>query len=306
MPQPSYPVFDVQPKWVLESEALGSKQKFWYQANDKEPEWLFKYPQENTGQHWAEKIAAEVAAKLGVLHARVELAVFQGACGSATQSFARRGRMHADRTLFHGNQILAGQVLEYDPTKKFQQSDHTLGNILAAIDKAFLVQGIAIKSKALFASYIVLDAVIGNTDRHHENWGILVKQVQERWEGILAPTFDHASSLGRELLDVADGPCRERFLRERRVGAYSEKAHGGIFWSSSDRRGVSPIELVRRAAELFPEMLKPALERLERLDRQSIKAIIDRVPADWMTLLARQFAAELMCYNLEELRKIQL
>ena len=58
MPAP-FPVIEIQPKWVLEPEALGSKEKFWYRQTDKEARWLFKYPQTNTGQHWAEKIAAE-------------------------------------------------------------------------------------------------------------------------------------------------------------------------------------------------------------------------------------------------------
>lgn len=301
MTQPSYPILDVQAKWVLEPEALGSKEKFWYRANDKGPEWLFKYPQENTGQHWAEKIAAEVAASLGILHARVELAIFQGARGSSAESFTRRGR-----SLFHGNQILAGRVLGYDPMKAFRQSDHTLTNIFAAMDSAFITPWSALKAKVMFAGYLVLDALIGNTDRHHENWGVLIKQVGDQWEGILAPTFDHASSLGRELVDASEGTCRERFLREKRVGAYAERARGAIFWEKSDVRGLSPIELVRKAAALNPDMFKPALARLERFGQQTIEDTIDRVPTNWMTPQARQFAAELMCYNLEELRKIQL
>jgi len=63
--------------WVLESEAMGSKDKFWYRDGDG-PDWLFKFPQPNTGQHWSEKIAAAVADGLNILHAQVELAVFQG------------------------------------------------------------------------------------------------------------------------------------------------------------------------------------------------------------------------------------
>lgn len=300
MPQSPYSVFEIQPEWVLEPEALGSKEKFWYRAKDDEPEWLFKFPQPNTGQHWSEKIAAEVAASLRILHGQVELAVFQGARGSATESFARRGR-----SLFHGNQILAGRVLGYDPIKAFRQSDHTLTNIFTAIDRTFLMGGMAHKAKAIFSGFLVLDALIGNTDRHHENWGILIKRVGDDWEGILAPTFDHASSLGRELVDTGEGKCRERLLREGRVSDYAEKAHGAIFWDKADKRGLSPLELVRRAATLHPDLFKPALASLEVLDRSRMEAIIGRVPDNWMTPLAREFAVMLMCYNYEQLRKIR-
>ena len=49
MPESPYSVFEIQPEWVLESEALGSKEKFWYRAKPGEAEWLFKFPQPNTG-----------------------------------------------------------------------------------------------------------------------------------------------------------------------------------------------------------------------------------------------------------------
>lgn len=56
--------------------------------------------------------------------------------------------------------------------------------------------------------------MIGNVDRHHENWGILRKRVDGEWYGRLAPTFDHASSLGRELVDTGANKSRERYLNE--------------------------------------------------------------------------------------------
>lgn len=299
MPESPYSMLEIQPEWVLEAEGMGSKEKFWYRARDGEPEWLFKFPQPNTGQHWAEKIAAEVAAGLDILHARVELAVFQSTRGSATETFARDGR-----NLFHGNQMLAGKVLGYDPAKQFRQSDHTLENILKAIERTFTSPEGAHKAKVRMAEYIVLDAAIGNTDRHHENWGILRKRVGDRWQGMVAPTFDHASSLGRELIDVSEGKCRQRILKERRIGAYAEKAPGAIFWEKADKRGLSPLELVRRAAPVHPDLFRPALARLERLNRPKLAAIIARVPEGWMSPLAREFAVELMCYNFAELRKV--
>ncbi len=237
-----YPVIEIHPDWVLEEEAMGSKEKFWFREDDG-PDWLFKFPQANTGQHWAEKITAEVADALDILHAPVKLALFQGVQGSATESFARDGR-----ELFHGNQVLAGQLLDYDPGKQFRQSDHTLDNIFAALDRVFSSLDAARWAKERLADYLVLDALIGNTDRHHENWGILRKRTPSGWTGMVAPTFDHASSLGRELLDDGTGKCRRRILEEGRLPRYAEKAPGAIYWNSSDRKGISPLDLVRRAS----------------------------------------------------------
>jgi hypothetical protein len=65
-------------------------------------------------------------------------------------------------------------------------------------------------------------------ERRLENWGMLRRRVGERWKSFLAPSFDHASSLGRELADHGPGKTREQFLAEDRISNYAEKARGGI------------------------------------------------------------------------------
>ena len=35
-------------------------------------------------------------------------------------------------------------------------------------------------------------------------------------------------------------------------------------------------------------------------------SILDRVPGDWMSALARDFVVAFVCYNIQELRKIKL
>lgn len=127
-----FPILNVFSEWISDIEALGSKRKFWYRDAEDGSEWLFKFPQEGTGQHWAEKIAAEVAKNLGIPHGRVEFALYGDVRGSATESFVLEGQ-----NLYHGNQILAGQVLGYDLGKRFHQSDHTITNIFAAFDHLF-------------------------------------------------------------------------------------------------------------------------------------------------------------------------
>lgn len=295
----NFPVLMIEPEWVLEDEPMGSKEKFWFRHEDCGPEWLFKYPQANTGQHWAEKIAAEIAKELDILHARVELALFEGVQGSATESFARDGR-----ELYHGNQVLAGQVLGYDKTKKWHQSSHTLANIFTALDRVFRSTEAATAAKQRICGYLILDALIGNTDRHHENWGILVERTARAMPSIVAPSFDHASSLGRELRDDTQGKCRLRILKEDRLETYAENAPGAIYWDESDGRAPSPLELVRRAAKMYPELFRPHFEQIDKLKEDDLKRAVTRIPADWMSDLARQFAIELMCHNLTKLRRM--
>ncbi|HEU0138301.1 MAG TPA: hypothetical protein VFQ79_01255 [Bryobacteraceae bacterium] len=122
--------------------------------------------------------------------------------------------------------------------------------------------------------------------------------------GIIAPSFDHASSLGRELLDDTSGKCRLRILKEKRIGQYAESAPGAIFWEESDARAISPLELARRATASYPDLFRPALAGLANLKKESLERIAGRVPTPWMSGAARQFAIELTCYNLKQLREI--
>ena len=292
----SFHIVTVQPRWMLRDEAMGTKSKFWYREPNGGGEWLFKYAQEDTGQHWAEKIAAEVADTLRTYHARVELAEFEGWRGTVTESFAREGR-----ELRHGNEILAITVSDYDSRKRFHQSEHTLDNIWSALDRVFPRHEPAHRAKLLFADYLLLDALIGNSDRHHENWGLLVRRVNGGFRGFLAPSFDHASSLGRELVDER----RNRFLAEGRVGGYSERGRGGIYWSADETYGPSPVELVRRAAGRYPELFRSALVKMRALREDDLDMIVERVPTAWMSSSAREFAVGLMKYNLDQLRSIR-
>lgn len=288
----TYPIVQVKPEWVVNSEDMGSKIKVWYRQSDNATKWLFKYPRPDTGEHWAEKIAAEVASVLGVKHAKVELAELQGERGSVTESFARGGR-----TLWHGNQLLEAIIVGYNPEKRFQQSHHTLENIWKVMENIFERHG---DKKRAIAEYAVLDALIGNTDRHHENWGVLVQRKSGVWMGFVAPSFDHASSLGRELND----PRRNLLLKENRVGHYAEKGRGAIYWSGGEARAPSPLELARLAARNYPKFFRRIGERFANMDERCFERIINRIPSDWMSQSERMFALALMRYNYGNLLEV--
>ncbi len=289
-----YPVVTVQPAWVLDEEGMGTKRKFWYRDPNTRAEWLFKYPREGTGEHWAEKIAAEVAGVLGVDHAEAQLAVYREHKGVAVKSFVPSGE-----ELVHGNQLMEVAVESYDRRAGFRYKRHTLANIWGCLGLLGLLTGSDLETtKGRFAEYLLLDAIVGNTDRHHENWGI----VQGRGAGIaqLAPSFDHGSSLGRELRDRR----RDTRLEGDQVGAYVLRGQGGVYWSEDETYGPSPLELFRRGARMYPELFLPALSCIKRLSDRVVRELVDRVPQDWMSVSEREFAYRLMQHSIEELRRI--
>ena len=292
MPAP-YPIVEVQPDWALDTEEMGTKRKFWYLQEQQARKWLFKYPREDTGEHWAEKIASEIAKLLDIQHATIELAVCDERHGSVTESF-----VGDNEELIHGNQLLSKSVHGYDPGTTFRQSLHTLANICSAVESVFVEAEDAECAKLHIAEYLVLDALIGNTDRHHENWGILREQVGDNWNRRVAPSFDHASSLGRELTDIA----RDRLLSKERIGHYVERGNGAIYWSEDERSGPSPLDLVRRATCQCREAFRPVLQKLSKIDDRSVRGVIDRVPDPWMSASARKFAFALMQYNIKQLQ----
>ena len=198
-----------------------------------------------------------------------------------------------------GNQIMDWAIEGYDPLIRYGQSDHSFGNIWTSLERVFR-QTAANEARTMFAGYLVLDALIGNTDRHHENWAILGHRVEGRWRRRLAPSFDHASSLGRELLDDR----RTLLLREKRVGWYSERGRGGIYWGRHPRTAVSPIDLARRAVTLHPASFEGALVRLAALRDGQVTEIVNRVPSDWMSPQARAFAVDLIIRNRERLMEL--
>ena len=278
----SYPVITIQPDDREDTEQLGSKPKFWVLLDD--ARWLFKESRPNTGEDWAEKAAAEIARVLDIRAAVVELAAYGERRGCISRNFVN---VAAGQALVHGNEILGMRVTGYDKGKTFRQADHTLENIDSAIRGLFAekqADGVLTE----LAGYMVLDALIGNTDRHHENWGLLlqVNSAPPAFNLSVAPSFDHASSLGRELLDVR----RAELLAADRVDWYVSKGRGGIFKGPDERHGENPLRLVQRAARAYPSFFMPTLERVAALSRSVVHHIIASIPDERASNQAKHFA----------------
>lgn len=281
-------------------EQLGSKPKFWFRLDGDDQPWLFKYTREHTGEDWSEKIASEIASLLRIPAAHVELATFMGSRGCASRSFVETKKGYE---LIHGSEILAGRIWNYKKTKQWGQSDHCLKNIISAVEQVFPAR-LRTRQLRTLASYIVLDALVCNTDRHHDNWGLL-RGLGLRGKTVhnVAPSFDHASSLGRELRDER----RETILRDPHgMDRYVLRGHGGIYYASGDSKGENPLQLALKAAADYPTYFTSALERIALLNNDEMYAIVSRIPPVWMDARAKKFCCQMLETTARKLRGVRL
>ena len=148
-------------------------------------------------------------------------------------------------------------------------------------------------ARANMAEYLVFDALIGNTDRHHSNWGII------RHEGRpdrMAPSFDHASSLGFNVRPAKLDRQLENTVFQDVVRRYAGKGRGKF------QGAPGLVDLAREAAFAVPDTVKEdVVARIESLGPSLWTPILERVPEHLMSHRARMFAAELLQTNRERL-----
>ena len=292
-PGETYPIIPLRNEDVLAPEEMGSKRKGWVQVgNDSEP-WLFKYARLSngriTGEHWAEKVAAEIAELLSIPHGRVDLATLEGSPGCISRRFADKTR---GVELIHGNDLLAGAVLDYDRAGHRAQPDHTIENIAKAVAAAITDRDEREIAFRQLAGYVMLDALILNTDRHHENWALMQSRLPDgRYVHRVAPTFDHASSLGRNEPVEKVG----QWLREAdRFEWYAARGRGAIFIKPTDPHGANPLQLVKVAARAWPRYFQLWGKMLQNVGLDRILSVVDRVPDQVMDPRHRAFTKGLL------------
>ena len=294
--QSPYAEIDVTHWSSAGDEQLGTKPKRWLIHPESGERWLLKYATYSTGSDgsryrkgddWAELIASRVAAGLGTPAAQVELAVERleevryGIISRSVLTVDERSG-NPDGELVLGNGLLA------QPTAPGDRRGYTVDAVHAALagTKPPIGSPPGFGAWDVFAGYLVLDCVVGNTDRHEENWAVIVNPNERR----LAPSFDHASSLGFQISDAQ---------RDQRLETRDE--------------GFTPETYARRAKSPFankPRLIDLASAALDRCTRavsehwlgacDDVDALVEpiwRVPDDRMSEAARQFAERILRSN---------
>jgi hypothetical protein len=288
-----FPLLDVSDwTWTL-NEPMGKPGKRWLTDPDGRS-WLWKPTTMQReaattflkGDDWSEKLAAELARRLGIPAAEAELARRDDQPGVILANVVPAGS-----ELIHGNELLPAVVDGYGRELRQEVPGYRLDAIVAALEHFAVMApqgaGESIDAVGTFVEYLALDALIGNTDRHHTNWGV-TRRVEDG-AMTLSPSFDHATSLGFQLSEAG----RARYLDEPGgVARYASRARSRPFEGQP-----APIDLLAHGLRLRPTVADHLGPAVENLDEAGTAALIDRVPSTLMSHPSRTFVQEMLTTN---------
>jgi HipA-like C-terminal domain len=97
---------------------------------------------------------------------------------------------------------------------------------------------------------LVFDTLIGNTDRHQDNWGFVFFHLDKIFKCNLAPLFDNGTSLGHERF-----PGLVAGWRDADFTRYINKGQHHVKWALAENQPAiqGHFELLRKALEEWPE-----------------------------------------------------
>ncbi len=225
-----------------------------------------RYPAE----FWAEVVASGIGRIVGVPTPETYCAHMDDKYAALIKFFLKIEWNEKDQryqqveTLLEGGDIIVG----IDPT--FDRKVGEKHNI-------FLVEKIFSRWKPdrLFEEFLkilIFDAIIGNTDRHQDNWGFI--RNNKTGEIHLAPAFDNSTSLGSELIEEKLAGYLDQ--NEVKLKQYIRKGKAHIRWSENgnDLIRINHFELLKNIASKRKFVVEYIAE-MTRFSDQQVKDLLD-------------------------------
>jgi hypothetical protein len=216
-----------------------------------------RYPE----QFWAETIAYIAGSLLGVEVPPAYVAFHSGrqVCGALIEWFFVDG----EQSFVAGGDRLQRLVPEYDRKKGSHHSFQLVHRECARAAQ----RGLHGDWLLYWGQAVLFDALIGNTDRHQDNWGFLAwtesdGTIKER----LAPLFDNGTSLGmeRHMEHVATWDSKK-------YDAYLKRGCHHMKWTGDDAGRSQHFELVENLVAAHPRLRGPLREMLEQFSLDALE-----------------------------------
>lgn len=232
----------------------------------------FKEPKEKyPWEFWNEIIAYEVGKKFGFKALQYQPAVLDGLGGCLSPSMTTG----FTEELMHGQQLLIRILPEFE-TKK--GTDHTF----QLVEEYFKSDSTYTKLLDDFIEMLVFDSIIGNRDRHQQNWAI-IREIH------LSHKFNYFGLKKRQLSPIFvtgrfsplfdNGNCLAYNITEEKIDSYlnedgvldkylfGDKAVSHLKWFGAS---LPHIDLLKKIQEKYPIPIENAIFRVREKYNENI------------------------------------
>jgi HipA-like C-terminal domain len=205
-------------------------------------------------QFWGEVIAYRVGCLLGlqVPPAFVAFNSKTGHSAALIEWFYAEGV----ESFIMGGDFLHQLDSDYDRDKG---TKHNLGQI-EILMRAMYRTGTPVKNwRQWWVDALLFDALIGNTDRHQDNWGLVFQLAGDKLSRCrLSPLYDNGTSLGHERFVE-----RVQDWSDADIDRYIQKGTHHVKWSLQEKPVINRhTALLRRAILAWPKTIEIARSRL--------------------------------------------
>ncbi len=239
----------------------GSRKKILAITNKREMA-MFKYEREDydCSEACSEKLAYEIAKVLGYNCAKIELAVDNdNKIGVLNYYFS--DRFNAPHT----------DIVAYlNKNTKERNNYYTISNIKSVLDDI---------DPDLFGNFIkimIFDALIGEQDRHEENWGITEKQ----GKNFISPLYDNGDSLLREFRNIEN--AKKYYDDIKDFNAYINRSQT-IIYKEDNKSKYKHFELIQYLHDNYPQYVIPEINNLKKLTDEIIEELVNKIPDELLT-----------------------
>lgn len=277
----NYPIIDVS-SWEedIYEYGHGEREKKWLIDPTTKKLAMLKFPREGRGEHWAEKLCSEFAKILEFPCADVELAILNGRFACLSYFFVNKNEGYS----------------HYDGGKYFPpdyDADRNLGYNFQLIES--ILQEFNLVKEFLYI--VVFDALVGNGDRHQDNWGIT--RHEKRNDMTISPLYDNSASLCREK-GASDAATLIESKEELLRFIYRSKSKIGWLQTRQEKHFV----LIRKLYRLFPIEMNALINKVRKLSSEIIRHTVERLPEQVITNIQKELVIQYVSCRRDILLKI--
>ena len=260
--------------WLEDEESgkfgSGASEKIWLVNPNNGEKGLFKFPKIRingsiTGEYYAEKIASELGTLLGIPCAKVDIGTYNGRLGSMSYN------------LIADNELLNEGINYIQEKYPNYNRDRFIDEIVNEKYGVQMLEKLNIRINDIL-TMIIFDALIGNSDRHHSNWGYIYHLDNNK--GLytyFCPLYDNGSSLCSY---VNEEDIKNILKDKSRYNALIDtKSKSCIGWN--DERPIRHFKLIEKISNNYYDDTINFVKKINiKITKDSIKEILNKFSSD--------------------------